>query len=71
MGEVSLITTGWLKSLYIGLSWGDVLKKRLFVVSSGFQQILDRCRQQVDDTDEGLVVSISPSATFGGLENVI
>lgn len=32
---------------------------------------LDRCRQQVDDADECLVISISSGPAFGGLENAV
>ena len=44
---------------------------RLFVVSSGFEELLDRRSQQVDDADEGVIVSVSPGPAFGGLEDAV
>ena len=46
-------------------------KKGLFVVSSGFEELLDRRSQQVDDADEGVIVSVSPGPAFGGLEDAV
>ena len=46
-------------------------KKWLFVVSSGFQKMLDRRGQQVDDADERVIVSVSPGPAFGGLEDAV
>ena len=46
-------------------------KKWLFVVSSGFQKMLDRRCQQVDDADERVIVSVSPGPAFGGLEDAV
>ena len=43
----------------------------LFVVSSGFEELLDRRSQQVDDADEGVIVSVSPGPAFGGLEDAV
>ena len=45
--------------------------KGLFVVSSGFEELLDRRSQQVDDADEGVIVSVSPGPAFGGLEDAV
>ena len=44
---------------------------RLFVVSSGFEELLDRRSQQVDDADERVIVSVSPGPAFGGLEDAV
>ena len=46
-------------------------KKWLFVVSSGFQKMLDRRGQQVDDADERVIVAVSPGPAFGGLEDAV
>ena len=43
----------------------------LFVVSSGFEELLDRRSQQVDDADERVIVSVSPGPAFGGLEDAV
>ena len=43
----------------------------LFVVSSGFQKMLDRRCQQVDDADERVIVAVSPGPAFGGLEDAV
>ena len=46
-------------------------KKRLFVVSSGFEKMLyGRC-QQVDNADERVIVAVSPGPAFGGLEDAV
>ena len=43
----------------------------LFVVSSGFEELLDRRSQQVDDADERVIVAVSPGPAFGGLEDAV
>ena len=48
-----------------------IRKKRLFVVSSGFQKMLYGRGQQVDDADERVIVAVSPGPAFGGLEDAV
>ncbi len=47
------------------------VKIRLFVVSSGFDQILYRSSQQVNNADERIVISVAPGSAFCCLEDAI
>ena len=47
------------------------MKIGLFVVSSGFDQILYRSSQQVNNADERIVISVAPGSAFCCLEDAI
>lgn len=49
----------------------DENKIRLFDVSCGNEQFVDRCADQVDHIDKGICVSVASGSGLGGLEQTV